>query len=276
MPTNTTTPCIVDAQIHLWTAESVTDHRRAHRPDGFLAEEALREMDAAGVEVALATPAVWAGAVNDYCLEAANRYPDRFRVVARLPFDESSGVGELERLADSPAVVAIRVSATRNAAAVLDDPSTEWMWEAVERVGLPVTIFAPGALDTVRGLVERRPGMRVIVDHVGVPSHTTPESTAAAIAGAVGLADLSNVAVKVSALPCASTGSFPFGDLDHHVAAVRRAFGTGRMMWGSDLTRLPCSYGEAVRHFDRAGWLFAARERASIMGGTAKEWLRWV
>src|SRR5438874_3950996 len=79
---------IVDSQVHLWKADA-PDLRwvpgaKPQMPEPFTIEKALALMDEAGVDrVVIVTPALL-GDRNDYSLEAARRYPDRFAVMGRI------------------------------------------------------------------------------------------------------------------------------------------------------------------------------------------------
>jgi hypothetical protein len=72
---------IVDAQIHLWKAESDdwkwVPNAKPQLPEPFTIERALPLMDEAGVERAVVVPPSWHGDRNDYALEAVRRYPNR-------------------------------------------------------------------------------------------------------------------------------------------------------------------------------------------------------
>src|SRR5256885_3166837 len=80
---------IVDAQIHLWKAESEdwkwVPNAQPQLPVPFTIERAISMMDEAGVDRAVIVPPSWPGDRNDYALEAVKRYPDRFRVMGKLP-----------------------------------------------------------------------------------------------------------------------------------------------------------------------------------------------
>src|SRR5258708_3148985 len=78
---------IVDAQVHLWKANSPDwawdPGARPQLPEPFTIERALPMMDEAGVDRVVIVPA-GVNDRNDYALEAAKRYPDRFAVMARV------------------------------------------------------------------------------------------------------------------------------------------------------------------------------------------------
>ncbi len=80
---------VIDAQIHIW-AQTVTPPSGLHRKvPKFTAEEALKEMDEAGVDAALIHPPYsWDPTSNQLALDAAKKYPDRFAVMGQFPLDD--------------------------------------------------------------------------------------------------------------------------------------------------------------------------------------------
>jgi L-fuconolactonase len=47
------------------------------------------------------------------------------------------------------------------------------------------------------------------------------------------------------------------------------------MMWGSDITRLPCTWRECLDHFAKELPFLNDNDRALVLGGTAVKLLRW-
>src|SRR5256885_17073758 len=78
---------IVDAQIHLWKAESEdwkwVPGAQPQLPVPFTIERAISMMDEAGVDRAVIVPPSWPGDRNDYAIEAVQRHPTRFRKIGR-------------------------------------------------------------------------------------------------------------------------------------------------------------------------------------------------
>jgi hypothetical protein len=76
---------IVDAQVHLWKAESPdwpwVPGMTPQMPEPFTIERLVPLMDEAGVDRAVIVPPSWPGDRNDYGIEAAKRYPNRFAVM---------------------------------------------------------------------------------------------------------------------------------------------------------------------------------------------------
>jgi hypothetical protein len=59
-----------------------------------------------------------------------------------------------------------------------------------------------------------------------------------------------------------------------HIRRVVDTFGPSRVFWGTDLTRLPCTYRQAVTLFTEELGLSAA-EKALVMGEGVCDWLGW-
>src|SRR6266481_3677391 len=79
---------IVDAQIHLWNAGNPTSpwHRQIL---AYLKEDALKEMDAGGVDAAILTPHTpWDPNANELCIDAVRAHPDRFAILGNFPLDK--------------------------------------------------------------------------------------------------------------------------------------------------------------------------------------------
>src|SRR5258708_20077708 len=82
---------IVDAQVHLWKAESEdwkwVPGMKPQLPEPFTIERLVPLMDQAGVDRVVVVPPSWPGDRNDYALEAAKRYPNRFPAMGRIPLN---------------------------------------------------------------------------------------------------------------------------------------------------------------------------------------------
>ena len=103
---------IVDAQIHLWNAGNPTSPWHRQIP-AYLKEDALKEMDAGGVDAAILTPHTpWDPNANELCMEAARAHPDRFRVVGQTASGLSdAGVSTGESLIGNWATEVLRRAA---------------------------------------------------------------------------------------------------------------------------------------------------------------------
>src|SRR5262249_59495434 len=107
---------LVDAQVHIWGADSPArpwppgGAHAAHRPEAAGAAETLRVLDAAGVRRAVIVPPSWEGDRNDLALDAAARHPDRFAVMGRIPLRDPSAGRRLATWRDQPGGLGIRLT----------------------------------------------------------------------------------------------------------------------------------------------------------------------
>jgi predicted TIM-barrel fold metal-dependent hydrolase len=92
---------------------------------------------------------------------------------------------------------------------------------------------------------------------------------------ALALAKRPNIAVKASALPGYADDEYPYRMLRPFLWRVYSAFGPQRMFWGTDLTRLPCTYRQSVTMItEEIHWLSGA-DKEWIMGRGLCAWLGW-
>ncbi len=273
---------IIDSQVHIWAAETpdklwaTIDASKPHRPEPLGHEELLREMDAAGVRRCICVPPSWEGDRNDVSLEAARLHPDRFAVMGRLPLDQPSSRERMATWKNQPGMFGIRVSFHQGRTrSWLDDGTADWFWVEAERYDVPVMVFAPHAVPKLGEIAERHPGLRMIVDHMGLSTALKGKPLDPAVETLVKLARLSNIAVKASALPCYVTESYPFPSLHPHIRRVVEAFGRGRVFWGTDLSHLPCPYRQAVTLFTEELDYLSAADKEWIMGRALAKWLNW-
>jgi L-fuconolactonase len=272
---------IVDSQVHVWGANTPERpwpaRAHAHRDPPWGADEVLREMDRAGVERTVIVPPSWEGDRNDLALAAAREHPDRFAVMGRFDPDAPGARGALERWRESPGMLGLRFSFhTPLLRQPFLDGRFDWVWGEAERLDLPIMVLLHQAyLDRLEPVIEAHPGLRLVIDHLGL---ATGEKDAHAFRGLdrlLALARHPNVAAKASALPCYTDEPYPYVGLQPYVRRVHEAFGARRMFWGTDLTRLPCTYVEAITMFtEHMPWL-AAGDLGWIMGRGVREWLHW-
>jgi L-fuconolactonase len=154
-----------------------------------------------------------------------------------------------------------------------DAGAVDWFWGEAESARLPVMVYAPGRARALGRVAERYRGLRLVVDHLAIPVEARGGAAFEGLDDVVALAVHPNVAVKVSALPCHSRERYPFGDLHEPIRRVLDAFGPSRMLFGSDYSRLPCSYEDAIRLFTDALEFLTPSDRAQILGGAATRWL---
>jgi predicted TIM-barrel fold metal-dependent hydrolase len=112
------------------------------------------------------------------------------------------------------------------------------------------------------------------VDHCGFEGTMTPADLEGATARLLRLAVLPNVVVKASALPAFVVDEFPFPALHAPLRSIVEEFGPERVFWGSDMTRLSCTYAEAARFTRHVNGL-SATDLDWLMGRGIERWLGW-
>jgi predicted TIM-barrel fold metal-dependent hydrolase len=196
--------------------------------------------------------------------------------MARIALDSESGPADLSVLAADKAVAGIRVSFRRDRhAAWLSDGTADWFWPAAAEAGLHVMVYAPGRLPQIAGIAAQYPDLSIIVDHLGLLPSARGDEREEQLRDVQSIAALSNVAVKVSALPLYSDEKYPHADIRPVVRSVIAEFGPSRSFWGSDLSRLSCTYEQAVEMVDFVLDGFTADEISDVLGGAILEWLKW-
>ncbi|MBL0419041.1 amidohydrolase [Ramlibacter sp. AW1] len=283
---------LTDAQVHVWEAhrpdrpwppESLASPQfvavpgaRPHRAEPIGADEMVSMMDAAGVHRAVIVPPSPAGDSNLCALEAARKYPGRFVVMGR--FDPSQP-GARDRLAvfmRQPHMAGIRMTFHKPPwNEWLDDGRIDWFWTDCERLGIPLMLLIPGRLDAVARIAQRHPGLALVVDHLGLHSNHRDAQCHGDIDALLPLAGFANVHVKASAVPCYTDEPYPFRALAPLLRRVYDHFGPHRFSWGSDVSRLPCSYRQAVEHFLHELDFIDRTDLPSVMGGAISRVLRW-
>jgi len=266
---------IVDAQVHVWGANTPerpwpTGRSAPHRPQPFSKDDLLKEMDAAEVARVVLVPPSWEGDRNDLALEAARLHPDRFAVMGR----PQAAARSLSDWRDQTGMLGLRVTSnTAEARALFDDPA-DWVWNEAERAGLPVMVSPSGLLPQVDRIAGHHPELKLVVDHLAL-LRAKDNAAFDDLPKLLRLARLPNVAVKASALPAYSSHDYPYYNLHPYLRRVFDAFGPRRMFWGTDLTRLPCTYRQAVTLFtEELPWLSAA-DQEWVMGRAVCDWLGW-
>src|SRR2546426_1012361 len=106
---------IVDAQIHVWSADTPSRPwplgraAYAHGPS-LDTEQVLRVMDGAGVARAVLVPPSWIGDDNSDALAAARAHPARFAVMGRFDPTAPGAVDRLQRWLAEPGMLGIRLT----------------------------------------------------------------------------------------------------------------------------------------------------------------------
>jgi L-fuconolactonase len=273
---------IVDSQVHIWAAN--TPERpwpvrpaQPHRAIPFSSDDLLVEMDRAGVDRVVIVPPTWEGERNDLALAAARAHPDRFAVMGRIDPFAPGARDLLPRWRDQKGMLGLRFHfARKEYEAPLTESRLGWLWSDAEELGLPVMmIVAPYQLPLVDRVAQDHPRLKLVMDHLAPNFGKKDEEAFPDIGLLLALAARPNVAVKASSMPTYTSDSYPYRKLHPLLKKVYDAFGRERLFWGTDMTKMPCSYRQAVTMFtEEIPWL-SALDKEWIMGRGVCEWIGW-
>jgi hypothetical protein len=185
-------------------------------------------MNVAGVDRAILVPPSIDKDRNDYVIEAAQKHPDRFAIMGRVPLRGGGGRNLLAGWKDQPGMLGVRLTFHRDADRPwIDNGTADWFWGEAEDNHIPVMVHAPERLTVVGEIAARHPRLRIIVDHMGFARATMDDETIAGADRMIALSRYPNVCVKVSALPCFSVPEFArtAAPRDRGVRAATRLLG---------------------------------------------------
>lgn len=267
---------ITDAQVHIWGSGTPSgDHRQVA---SFMVEELLAEMDAAGVDAAVLHPPVsWDLDANALCEAAAALHPHRLSILGQVPLDQpATSRPLLARWRERPGQCGLRYPLVRADQQTWPfDGTLDWLWPAAEEAGLPVATMAWRFLPEFARIAERHPRLRLIIDHCGMIRHEKGSAAFADIAAVTALARFPNVALKATGAPGYSQQGYPFRDIHDGLHRLYDAFGPDRFFWGTDITRMPCTWRQCITLFtEELPWL-QGPQMARVMGGAVCDWIGW-
>jgi predicted TIM-barrel fold metal-dependent hydrolase len=270
---------IVDSQIHLWQNGKMSPHHR--QIPTYSAADALAEMATAGVDCAVIHPPSALGeAANTLAVEAVRKHPDKFCILGHFDLLSPDREKIVARWRERPGMLGFRYTFSQpNEKNWWTDGSLDWFWKACEKENLRVGLLASGPnIAAFAKIAERHPGLKMHIDHIGRGGGRADVKDDAAYANLgemLALAKLPNVAVKLSGAPSTSTQAYPYKSIHKYLRQIIETFGPERCFWGTDITRMPCTYKQCVTMFtEEMPWL-KGRDKEQVMGAAFVNWLGW-
>ena len=268
---------IVDAQVHIWR-QTVSPPTGKHRKVSLVsAEQMLNEMDEAGVDAALIHPPLsWDPSSQEMALEAARKYPKRFAVMGQ--FDPKNPVNKalIPTWRKQPGMMGLRWALLQpKEQELLHEGALDWIWPEAAKADLAIGMMGGIFLKEFRGIAERYPDLKLILDHCGLNRHGQDAEAFIHLDEMLALAKLPNVAVKMTGAPHYSTQAYPFKNIQDGLHRIVDAYGPDRCFWGTDITRMPCSYRQCVTFFtEELSWL-KGQDLEKVMGRALCKWIGW-
>jgi predicted TIM-barrel fold metal-dependent hydrolase len=270
---------IVDSQIHIWQNGKMSAHHR--QVPTYSIDDALAEMREAGVDCAVIHPPSSLGeAVNSYAVEAVRLHPDKFCILGHFDLQSPDRERIVANWRQRPGMLGFRFTFSQpHEKTWWTDGSLDWFWAACEKADLRVGLLASGEhMAALAKIAERHPGLKLHIDHLGRGGGgrgVKDDEVFANLDAMLALAKYPNIAVKMSGAPSYSTESYPYPNIHKYLQQIFEAFGPDRCFWGTDITRMPCTYRQCVTMFtEELPWL-KGRDLERVMGGAVVDWLGW-
>ncbi|TDD84385.1 amidohydrolase [Actinomadura darangshiensis] len=273
---------VVDAHCHIISDDPAAYPRAplggkqsewaASRP--VTAEGMVARMDEAGIDQAVLVQATTAyGYDNSYVLDSAKRWPGRFIAVGTFDPLRPDAAERLASAVGDGGLAGVRLFTSGSTVPTQGEwfaaPETRPFWEKATELDVTVCLqmrLGP-ATTQLHSVLDRFPGVRVLLDHIGYPGIAASPARAgedvAELARHPGL-HLKLTHRNLERLRDAGDGAHAFLD------PVAEAFGAGRIAWGSNL---PAAEQTLPELLDLARDVLAALPadaREEIFTGTAR------
>lgn len=269
---------IIDAQIHTW-GSGLPSNQSHIQVTHFTPAEAIALMDEGGIAGAVIHPPGWDPKSTEMALAAVRDYPGRFAIMGSLPLDRPDSRERIAGWRSQPGMLGLRYTFLHDAARQrLHDGAYEWLFAEAEKAGVPIATLATDSLPYLGSVAERYPGLRLTIDHLGGRGGLTTLKDDAAmthIPQLVALAKHPNVAVKATGAPGYSAEPYPYPTMQGYLRQIYDAFGPHRVFWGTDITKMPCSWRQCATMFtEELPWLKGG-DLELVMGKALCAWWGW-
>ena len=139
----------------------------------------------------------------------------------------------------------------------------------------PLALAASAIIPSVGQVAEKNPEVKLIIDHLGRAGGKTDAECFANLPDMLALAKYPNVAIKATGAPSYSSEAYPFRSIHDYIHQIYDAFGPERMFWGTDITRMPCTWRQCITFFTEELSFLSESDKDLIMGRALCNWLGW-
>jgi predicted TIM-barrel fold metal-dependent hydrolase len=270
---------IVDSQIHIWENGKMSAHHR--QIPNYSIDDALAEMASAGVDAAVIHPPSSLGeSVNELAVKAVRLHPDKFCILGHFDIQSPDREKIVAHWRERPGMLGFRFTFNQaHQKSWWTDGSLDWFWAACEKHDLRVGLLASGkSIEAFGNIAKRYPRLKMHIDHIGRGGGgggVKDDAVFADLPNMLALAKLPNVAVKLSGAPSYSSEAYPYRNIHGYLRQIIETFGPERCFWGTDITRMPCSYRQCVTMFTEEMLWLKGRDLELVMGKAVVDWLGW-
>jgi hypothetical protein len=80
---------------------------------------------------------------------------------------------------------------------------------------------------------------------------------------------------KATGAPGNSSQPYPYRNIHKYTQQIVETFGPARTFWGTDITRMPCSWRQCVTMFTEEMPFLKGRDPELVMGRALCDWIGW-
>ncbi|WP_329331266.1 amidohydrolase [Streptomyces sp. NBC_00663] len=273
---------VVDAHCHI-ISEDLTAYPRAPlggkqsewaatRP--VTAEGMVSRMDATGIGQAVLVQATTNyGYDNSYVLDSCRRWPERFVAVGTVDPLRPDAATSLKIAVGDGGLSGVRLFTSGSTVPTQGEwfaaPETHPFWEQAGELGVPVCLqmrLGPATRQLVE-LLERFPGVTVLLDHIGYPDITASPARAGADVAELGVhpgLHLKLTHRNLERLRDAGERA------DDFLTPVVEAFGARRIAWGSNCPAAEQPLPELLALAEEVLAKLPQEDRQEIFAGTSR------
>jgi L-fuconolactonase len=254
---------IVDAHVHIGLTKFVP------------VEVLLAQMEVAGIDQAILVQ--YMGQTDNRYLESVcQHHPGTFAPWGWVDTTQADATSRMVEAVERHGMVGFRVPASARSAG----PNPFEFWGKLQELGMVVSLCGDRdtfGLPETAELVERHPGIRFRLEHLGHPRFDENDPFPR-YQKVLALSRFPNVFIAYSGLYAASRQGYPYMDVIPFLRMSYESFGPRRILWGSDFPPV-CSHETVAMNLGlfKAGWGFLSKDdRERILGKTATEFTRFV
>jgi predicted TIM-barrel fold metal-dependent hydrolase len=215
---------------------------------------------------------------NTYMVECLERYRGRFKAIGLVdPLGPNNAADLRTWMARGLSGVRLHPLYYPDEPCWIDSPAHDALWDAAAATGAILQFhMLPRHAPALDRMLRRHPEVDVVVDHLGKPdvAEAPPYPSFQPV---LALARHPRVRLKIGDYQIASQQPYPWSDTFPFVAALRDAFGAGRMLWGTGYptgARL-VPLDQALRYVREELPSLTPTDRERILGSTPQALFRF-
>lgn len=264
---------IIDSHLHFYEAPR-PGTQFTHVRDHLSFAEVRAASQAIGVDRFVQVTPAAVGYDNSYSFAIARDEPASvFGVIARLDPADPAIEDQLLAAMAHQAMLAYRITLIeKHQEGWLEARTLDRLFRFAEAHAIPIELFAPFRVQAMHETVRRFPGVRWLIDHMGLRYYEGKDNREAFRQwdDLIAIAREPHVWIKCSYFPEAAKDleSYPFPVAQQHLRRLRDGAGAERLVWGSNYpnVRRACTYQQALDFIRVECDFLSAGERAGLLG----------